>query len=328
MTIQMIVIFLGAAVTLVLLATVIFGKSPSQKRCERRVAQISQRAGGAVQINIDADISLRREEDKGRFHSLEKLVQGYLPSVSNIKAKLHQTGKDIPFGTYLMACLIVGAVAFALGAVILQLSPVLALLKALIAGIGLPYFAINHMANSRMQKFIEIFPDAIDLIVRGLKSGLPVSESIGAVGREMTGPVGEEFRTVFDEMAFGKTLDQALWDATKRLSTPEFKFFVISLSVQQETGGNLAETLANLSDILRRRRQMKLKIKAMSSEAKASAIILGSLPFLMFGIISLINFEYLLPLFTDPAGNRLLVIGFTSLTMGVVTMMRLVRFEI
>src|SRR3546814_6834106 len=139
--------------------------------------------------------------------------------------------------------------------------------------------AVGYLVNKRQDKFLAIFPEAIDLIVRGLKSGLPVTESINAVGREMDDPIGTEFRRIGDDIRFGKTMTEALWAATDRLSVAEFKFFVISLSVQQETGGNLAETLGNLSGILRSRQQMKLKVRAMSSEGRASAMIIGSLPF-------------------------------------------------
>jgi tight adherence protein B len=144
----------------------------------------------------------------------------------------------------------------------------------------------------------------------------------------MADPVGREFRLITDAIKFGTTLEKALWDASDRLGIQEFKFFVISLSVQKETGGNLGETLANLSDILRRRHQMKLKIKAMSSEARASAMILGSLPFIMFGIIFLLNTDYAMDLFTDPRGRAMLVAVLLIMGMGILVMRKMVRFEI
>jgi len=119
-----------------------------------------------------------------------------------------------------------------------------------------------------------------------------------------------------------------MWETAARLDTPEFKFFVISLAVQRETGGNLGETLGNLSDVLRRRRQMRLKIKAMSSEARASAMILGSLPFIMFGLIFLVNPGYEAMMFTDPRGRLALIAGLVVLGMGVAVMRKMVRFEI
>ena len=187
---------------------------------------------------------------------------------------------------------------------------------------------VGFLVNRRLNRFTSLFPEAIDLIVRGLKSGLPVSESIRTVGAEVPDPIGVEFRTVSDGVGLGQSLEEALWEASKRLDTPEFKFFVVSLSIQRETGGNLAETLGNLADILRRRRQMRLKIKAMSSEARASAYILGSLPFVVFAAILIINPGYAMQLFEDPRGHVMLGAGFASLFTGALVMAKMIRFEI
>ena len=140
--------------------------------------------------------------------------------------------------------------------------------------------------------------------------------------------INENDTVATDEIKFGSKVNEALWAAAHRLDIAEFKFFVVSLSVQQETGGNLAETLGNLSEILRRRKQMRLKIKAMSSEAKASAMILGALPFLMFCIIYLMNPEYETVLFTDPRGRLMLAAGLGAMGSGILVMAKMVRFEI
>jgi tight adherence protein B len=166
------------------------------------------------------------------------------------------------------------------------------------------------------------------LLVRGLRSGLPVSETIGVVGNEVEGPVGEEFRMVADKMKIGMSMDAALQDTADRLGTPEFQFFVITIAIQRETGGNLAETLANLATVLRQRGQMKLKIKAMSSESKASAYIVGSLPFIVFGMIWMINAGYMQGFFSEP---RLIIAGIGGLLwmgIGVFIMAKMVSFEI
>jgi tight adherence protein B len=179
-----------------------------------------------------------------------------------------------------------------------------------------------------LNAFTAEFPQAIDLIVRGLKSGLPVPASMRAVADEIKDPVGKEFTIISDRLKIGQTLDDALHKTTQRIPTPEFNFFVTSLAVQRETGGNLGETLENLSNVLRQRRQMKQKIKAMSSEATASAMILGSLPFLMFGIMMLLNPNYVGMLFTDPRGMLMLGFGLTCIAIGSAVMAKMVRFEI
>jgi len=172
------------------------------------------------------------------------------------------------------------------------------------------------------------FPDAIELLVRGLRSGLPVGETLGVVAQEIPGPVGEEFKIITDKIKVGKTMEDAMQDTADRLGTPEFQFFVITLAIQRETGGNLAETLSNLSDVLRKRAQMKLKIKAMSSESKASAYIVGSLPFIVFGLVWSVNPTYLGGFFVEP---RLIIaglIGLVWMSIGVGIMAKMVSFEI
>jgi tight adherence protein B len=187
---------------------------------------------------------------------------------------------------------------------------------------------VGFLVARRRNRFIAYFPEAIDLMVRGLRSGLPITESIRTAGDEIPDPVGNELRRITDSIRLGAKLDEALWDTSKRLNIQEFNFFTVALSIQSETGGNLAETLANLSDVLRRRRQLKLKIKALSSEAKASAYIIGSLPFIMALLIFLVNPGYLDDLWIDPRGMFLVFIGFCSFAIGIAVMYKMVKFEI
>jgi tight adherence protein B len=204
----------------------------------------------------------------------------------------------------------------------------LALLFGVFVGVGLPHFVVGKTIGRRVGRFTAKFPDAIDLLVRGLRSGLPISETIGVVGHEIDGPVGEEFRAVSDKMKIGRTMDAALQETADRLGTPEFQFFVITIAIQRETGGNLAETLANLSNVLRLRGQMKLKIKAMSSESKASAYIIGALPFIVFAMIWVINGTYMQKFFID---ERLMVLGMGGMVwmgIGAFIMSKMISFEI
>jgi len=184
------------------------------------------------------------------------------------------------------------------------------------------------MIKRRVTKFTANFPDAIELMVRGLRSGLPITETLGIVASEIQGPVGVEFRVVNDKMKIGRTMEAALQETADRLGTAEFQFFVITLAIQRETGGNLAETLSNLADVLRKRAQMKLKIRAMSSESKASAYIVGSLPFIVFGLIYWVNPGYIGNFFID---DRLIIAGlggFTWMGIGFFIMAKMVSFEI
>jgi tight adherence protein B len=198
----------------------------------------------------------------------------------------------------------------------------------LFCGAGIPHAAVNFFIKRRNGAFTAKFPDAIELLVRGLRSGLPVTETLGVVASEVPGPVGEEFKLVTERIKIGKTMEDALQETADRLNTPEFSFFVITLAIQRETGGNLAETLSNLATVLRQRAQMKLKIRAMSSESKASAYIVGSLPFIVFGMVYWINPKYLGGFFTD---DRLIVTGLGGLvwmSIGAFIMAKMVSFEI
>jgi tight adherence protein B len=184
------------------------------------------------------------------------------------------------------------------------------------------------MGNRRVKAFINLFPDAIDLMVRALRSGLPVSEAIIGASQEIGDPVGIEFSTIEGGMRMGRDLDSLLWDISKRIDAPEFRFFIIALGVQRETGGNLGETLANLSDLLRRRRAMKQKTRAMSSEARASTMILGSLPIVVVLILFMTSPSYIMPLFTDPRGLILVGIAIGMLVTGIGIMVKMAKFEI
>jgi tight adherence protein B len=187
---------------------------------------------------------------------------------------------------------------------------------------------IGRLIAKRIKQFNANFPDAIELMVRGLRSGLPITETLGIVASEIGGPVGLEFRTVSDKMKIGRTMEAALQDTADRLGTAEFQFFVITLAIQRETGGNLAETLSNLADVLRKRAQMKLKIRAMSSESKASAMIVGALPFIVFIMVWVINPDYMSGFFKE---DRLIVAGLGAMvwmSIGVAVMAKMVNFEI
>lgn len=251
----------------------------------------------------------------------------FLPNPAQLAKRLSMTGKPWTVSHYGSATAGIIAVVFLL--LLLKGAPVLlALFVGLMLGVGIPHFVVGFFIKKRIAKFTAKFPDAIELLVRGLRSGLPISETMAVVGSEVDGPVGEEFRAVSDKMKIGRTMDAALQDTADRLGTPEFQFFVITIAIQRETGGNLAETLANLANVLRMRGQMKLKIKAMSSESKASAYIVGALPFIVFVMIWWISGDYMQRFFVD---QRLIVAGMGGLIwmgIGAFIMAKMVSFEI
>lgn len=316
-------IAIGAVLVLGLVVFAFAGPSP-QRTQARRIAAVRGRHGAADPI---AEAQMRRIT-AGRAQTRTDIAFGkLLPNPAQLAKRLAMTGKDWTVGQYGMAS--AGLVAVVAAFLWLKGAPILlAMFLALFVGAGLPHFIVGKFIKRRIAKFTAKFPDAIELLVRGLRSGLPVSETMAVVGNEVEGPVGEEFRMVSDKMKIGKSMDAALQDTADRLGTPEFQFFVITIAIQRETGGNLAETLANLATVLRQRGQMKLKIRAMSSESKASAYIVGSLPFIVFGMIWMINASYMQNFFVD---QRLMVAGLGGLlwmSIGAFIMAKMVSFEI
>ena len=288
----------------------------------RRVGRLRQRLQA---VTTDVDLQLRRE--LGDKSMLDRLVRRLTPQPEQLRQRLARTGRKIGLGAYGIFCLVVAGI-FGLGATMLDLSPLIALPIGLLFGLWLPHLVVGYLANRRTNKFANLLPEAIGLMVRGIKSGLPITESFQIVAREIADPIGSEFRILCDQIRLGRPVDQALWDTARRVGVPEMKFLTVTLSVQRETGGNLAETLENLDNILRRRRQMRLKVKALSSEARASAGIIGVLPFLMMGVLSVADAGYIAVLFQEHLGHLMLGGGATSMAFGILVMAKMVRFDI
>ncbi|WP_277967633.1 type II secretion system F family protein [Sphingomonas echinoides] len=314
---------LGALVVLMLMAFAFTGPN-ADRSGSRRLDAVRERHSETG--NVLADAQLRRIS-AARSNRMDLAAARFLPNPALLKKRLAMTGKTWTVGQYGVATLLaVSGVTLLLA--ILGLPFLLALLVGVVIGAGVPHKVVGFTIKRRIGKFTTKFPDAIELLVRGLRSGLPITETISVVAQEVDGPVGVEFKTITDKMKIGRTMDAALQDTADRLGTPEFQFFCITIAIQRETGGNLAETLANLATVLRMRGQMKLKIRAMSSESKASAYIVGSLPFIVFTLIWIINPPYMANFFID---QRLMVtggIGMLWMGMGAFIMSRMVSFEI
>ncbi|NKB22121.1 MAG: pilus assembly protein TadB [Alphaproteobacteria bacterium] len=326
-----IIVSFGAGLAIVLLFLTLAGLSGGKrhKQFTARLARVQGYSMQKVVAGSDAtlgDIRLQGKDSGFRF--LDRLIKRYLPRAVVLRQRLECTGFKVSLGEYLLFALVIGTCFGFLAHLFFGRSLIIAVLSGLSAALALPHGMVNFLIARRLKAFTAEFPEAIDLIVRGLKSGLPVPASILSVSQEIRDPVGCEFASVSDRLGIGQSLEEALHLVAARVPTAEFRFFVTSLAVQRETGGNLAETLENLSDVLRKRRQMKMKVKAMSSEAKASALILGSLPFLMFAIMFVLNPEYVMQLFSDARGLLMIGAGFGSLGVGVLVMAKMVRFEI
>ena len=186
---------------------------------------------------------------------------------------------------------------------------------------------VGFLAKRRTKKFTEAFSDAIDVIVRGIKSGLPVHDCLKIIGRESPEPLGSEFVRLVENIGMGMSVDQALEQMFSRMPTPELRFFTIVMAIQQKTGGNLAEALNNLSQVLRSRKLMREKIKALSSEAVASSFIIGSLPPGVVLLIMVTSPSYMAIMYSDPRGHLIMMFGAFWMALGIFVMRKMINFK-
>ncbi|MBH5323351.1 type II secretion system F family protein [Aurantiacibacter sediminis] len=323
MNIIQLVLVAGGLMGLMILGYVLLnGKSPG-KESQRRLEAVRYRHSESTTDKVEGQLKKAIAARKPKQFK----AAGSGSRVEALEVRLNRTGMGWTLQQYLYVSLGLAVVVTALAYLRTGAAPI-SLGIGLVIGAGLPHLIVGHFIKRRTNQFNAKFPDAIELLVRGLRSGLPVAETLSVVGQEIPGPVGVEFRQVVERIKIGRTMEESLQEASDKLGTAEFQFFVITLAIQRETGGNLAETLSNLADVLRKRAQMKLKIRAMSSESKASAYIVGALPFIVFGMIYWINPTYIGGFFED---ERLIVTGLFGLVwmgIGAFIMAKMVSFEI
>ncbi|CAM3280643.1 type II secretion system F family protein [Asticcacaulis taihuensis] len=249
-----------------------------------------------------------------------------------LRARMLHAGVSPDITKFWLYSGILGAVAFvipllALGHMPFLLRLLIACGAAFAACYGLPRWVLGMMAARRIKKFTEEFPNAMDIITRGIKSGLPVNDGLKLVAKECSAPLGPEFQRLVENVGVGMSLDGALEKMSEHIPAPELRFFTIVIAIQAKTGGNLSEALGNLSAVLRARKMMREKIKALSSEAIASASIIGVLPPGVGIMISVVRPEYIAPMFTDTRGQLMLLGGATWMFMGIMMMRKMINFK-
>ena len=287
-----------------------FTGSSSGNAAARKAAAANTPEARRKQIMLQLQESERRER-KARI---------------TIAAKLKQAGLKMPVAMFWILSGVVGVVSV-LPPLIMGLNIFICLGIGFVVGLGLPRWIVGFIGKRRRAKFSAAFADAVDVIVRGIKSGLPVHDCFKIIAKEAPLPLGPEFQKLVEGLGVGLTLSQALDKMYERMPTPELKFFAIVIAIQQKTGGNLSEALNNLSVVLRARRMMGEKIKALSSEATASAGIIGSLPPAVMILVSLTTPDYMSKLFTDPRGQFMLLIAIMMMTLGIFVMKKMISFK-
>ena len=303
-----------------------FAGAGETARLSNRMQSVSRdpRDGGRRARARNPDDPAQRR--KQMLQSLKDADRQQRKVTLSVAAKLHQAGLPLDQRVFWLASaglgVLVAAVLFFLGAPLLM-----ALAFGFGLGLGGPRWVLGFIAQRRVKKFTEEFANAIDIIVRGIKSGLPVHDCLKIIAKESPEPLGGEFHRLVENLGMGMTIDQALEKAYERMPTPELKFFAIVLAIQQKTGGNLAEALGNLSNVLRSRKMMREKIKALSSEATASALIISLLPPGVMIMVTIMTPSYMMKMFTDPRGHMLLAAGVIWMSIGGFIMRRMINFK-
>lgn len=315
----------GAGLTFVTLC-VVFGGILAERRLRDRLEDLESRTkGGTRKLQM---ATLRRVDKTGRLPTLDKLLWRWFPNAGTVRRKLQTSGTTMTLGDFAFMSLAISMGMAFLLYLVLDLAPGVALGGSLGIGIGLPNVWLGWKARKRAKQFNLLFPEAIDLIVRALRAGLPVQEAIGNVARDIKDPVGAIFRRVQQEVQLGVPIEAALWRVASTVQTNEFNFLIVSLSIQRDTGGNLAETLANLSTLLRARQQLRLKIRAFTSEARTTMMIMVGLPFLVGGGLFLISPGYIGPLFSTETGQMIAAGAACSMGLGIFIMNKIATIKV
>lgn len=314
-------------VTITSLGFVLVGGGDSRERAVKRARTFTQREPQRARAASARGTTQQSAEQRRKqiMQQLKDADRAERKARVHLAARLRQAGLTMSVQTFWII-----SVAAGLGAGVLSLlfmPPLLALGMAVVVGLGLPRWVLGFLGKRRMKKFSGEFANAVDILVRGIKSGLPVHDSLKVIARESPAPLGPEFQRLVENVGMGLTLEQALEKMYERIPTPELRFFAIVVSIQSKTGGNLAEALSNLTSVLRSRKQMGEKIKALASEATASAAIIGSLPPAVMLIVLVTTPAYMMLMFTDPRGQLMLLGGALWMGAGIFVMKKMIAFK-
>jgi len=280
----------------------------------------------------DVKVEAVRVDEGGRRRSIEKNLKDLderrkARKNASIQDKIQRAGKTWSSGTYqltfLAAAIVIDLLLIMMGYKLLMIVCV-----SIVIGLGLPRFILSYLIKKREKAFLEQFPSAIDVLVRGVRTGLPINECLNVIAKEIPEPVAGEFKRLTESLSLGVSMDDALMRMFDRLPLPEINFFAVVLIIQKQTGGNLAEALGNLSNVLRERKKLGQKIKALSAEAKASASVIGSLPFIVAAMVHVVTPGYLDPLFFEPMGNFILAGAAIWMSCGILVMRGMMNFRV
>ncbi len=311
----------------------LFSKIQDEKSADRRLESIknaeTDRTVKKATRDKVSDAAKRRKSVQDSLKDLEDRQKkaGQMNKKPPLKEQIKQAGLKVSVKQFYFISLLSGVfltiISFVAGA------PDYILPGALLVGaIGLPRWVMNFRRARRIKAFLKEFPNSLDVIVRAVKSGLPLNDGIRLIATESAEPVRTEFRRIVEAQQVGISVPEAAMRMQNTMPCPEASFFGIVIQIQQQAGGNLSEALGNLSRVLRERAKMKLKVQALSMEAKASAVIIGILPFMVAFLVYLSSPQYIMPLFTTSTGNLLLGGSAVWMMMGILVMKKMMNFEV
>jgi tight adherence protein B len=294
---------------------------------EKRHAQITARSGGRRAAGSDriVDATARRKQVTDSLKELEQ--RSAEKKKITLETRIAQAGLELSRTNFIAASAGAALVVTLLLFAITRSAPV-ALAGVVIGGFGLPNFVLKFITNRRMKKFGIEFPNAIDVIIRGVRAGLPLNDCVRIIAAESSEPVRSEFRQIVEAQTLGLSIGEAVERMPQRIPTPEANFFAIVIAIQQKSGGNLAEALTNLSRVLRERKKMRDKVKAISSEAKASAMIIGALPIVVGVLVYITSPRYIELLWITETGRVVLAICAAVMGLGCFIMQKMIAFDI
>ena len=295
-----------------------------EKQAERRVASVARAEPVSRPQRSSGGGKSRREQVEGTLKDIEQRQRK--AKRPPLAVRLKQAGLDWSKRRFMVTFAIVGVGAF-LMTMMLGVGLIAALGFGFAAGCGLPFWMLSFLKKRRELKFLNEFPDAVDVIVRGIKAGLPLLDSLKLISNDATEPVRSEFRAIVETQTIGMPIGEACLKLYESIPLPEANFFGIVVSIQQRAGGNLSEALGNLSRVLRDRKKMKAKIQAMSMEAKASASIIGALPIAVMSLVWLTSPNYIDLLFTEPLGRVMLGCCAGWMLTGILVMRKMINFD-
>ena len=320
---------LGAVIIGTLIYALFYNSISNGKKSSQRMKslQADKSTKKANQVKRVDDKQRRRARENTLKNVEDQRAAGKKAASPSLKMRMTQAGMTMTIKKYFTICIIVFFVTLFITLLIVRLPWYIGIGAAVTVGFGIPYWVVNFKRKRRFNSFTKVFPNAIDVIVRGIRSGLPLNDCLRIIANDADEPVRSEFRKIVEASQMGITVPEACDRLYESVPTPETNFFAIVIAIQSTAGGNLSEALGNLSNVLRERRKMADKVKAFSTEAITSAAIIGSLPFIVGILVALSSPGYIDPLFTEPGGHKVLLFCAGSMMFGIFIMKKMINFK-